>query len=188
MIYLNDGIVASKGFEAATQASLVIRDSLQRSGLVANVQKFIWTPVHSLTWLWFDLDLSQGIVSVPTSKIENLKGKLRNLQNQCSVPAKQIASVVSKIISMSITLGPVARLMTRGLYSLLNSHNSWFETLYTMPEAVEELQFWYERITAYRTQNIWKSPSAMRIVYTDASGTGFGRYMIEHGPQVTHSH
>ena len=44
-------------------------------------------------------------MSVPTSKIENLKGQLRSLQNQRSVPAKQIASVVGKIISMSIVLG-----------------------------------------------------------------------------------
>ena len=37
VIYFDDGIVAYKGFEAATQASLVVRGSLQRSGLVANV-------------------------------------------------------------------------------------------------------------------------------------------------------
>ena len=49
VIYLGDGIVASTGFEAATRASLVVRDSLQRSGLVANVQKSTWTPVQSLT-------------------------------------------------------------------------------------------------------------------------------------------
>ena len=142
--------MASNGFEATTRASLVVKDSLQRSGLVVNLQKSIWTPVQSLTWLGFDLDLSQGVVSIPTSKIENLKGQLRSLQNQCSVPAKQIASVVGKIISMSIALSPVARLMTRGLYSLLNSCNSWFETLCIMPEAVAELQFWYESITAHK--------------------------------------
>ena len=60
--------MASKGIEAATRASLVVRDSLQRSGLVANVQKSIWKPVQSLIWLGFDLDLSQGVVSVPTKK------------------------------------------------------------------------------------------------------------------------
>ena len=152
------------------------------------MQKSIWTPVQSLTWLGFDLDLSQGVVSVPTSKIENLNRQLRSLQNQCSVPAKQIASVVGKIISVSIALGPVARLMTRGLYSLLNSCNSWFETLCITPEAVAELQFWYESITAYKRQNIWKSPSAMHVVHSDASGTGFGGYTVEHGPQVAHGH
>ena len=26
----------------------------------------------------------------------------------------------------------------------------------------------------------------MRVVYSDASGTGFGGYTVEHGPQVAH--
>ena len=179
MIYLDDGIVAAKGFEAGNRASLIVRNDLQRAGLVVNVQKSIWLPAQALTWLGFDLNLSQGVVSVPTSKIDNLRGLLMSL-------AKQIASVVGKIIFMSIALGPVARLMTRSLYSLLNSRHSWFETLCITPEAGEELQFWYESITTYRSQNIWKSPSAMRVVYSDASGTGFGGYTVEHGPQVAH--
>ena len=50
-----------------------------------------------------------------------------------------------------------------------------FETLCITPEAGEELQFWHESLTIYRSQNIWTSPSAMRVVYSDASGTGFWR-------------
>jgi len=87
---------------------------------------------------------------------------------------------------MSITLGPVARLMTRSLYSLLNRHHSWFESLHITPEAYEELQFWHKSITTYKRQNISKSPSAVQVVYSDASGIGFGGYTVEHGPQVAH--
>ena len=70
MIYLDDGIVAAKEFEATNRASLTVRNDLQRAGLVVNVQKSIWIPVQTLTWLGFDLDVAQGVVSVPTSKIE----------------------------------------------------------------------------------------------------------------------
>ena len=77
VIYLDDGIVAAKGFEAANRASLIIRNDLQRAGLVINVQKSVWVPVQTLTWLGFDLDLSQGVVSIPTSKIDNLKGSVQ---------------------------------------------------------------------------------------------------------------
>ena len=38
----------------------------------------------------------------------------------------------------------------------------------------------------YNGQNIWKSPSAMRVVYSDASGTGYGGYVVEHGCHVAH--
>ena len=76
--------------------------------------------------------------------------------------------------------------MTRSLYSLLNSRHSWVETLCITPEVDEELQFWCDSIMIYRSQNIRKSPSAMRVVYSDASGTGFGGYTVEYGPQVAH--
>ena len=56
--------MAAKEFEAANRASLIVRNDLQRAGLVVNVQKSIWVPVQTLTWLGFDLDLSQGVVSV----------------------------------------------------------------------------------------------------------------------------
>lgn len=53
-------------------------------------------------------------------------------------------------------------------------------------EVNEELQFWYKSITNYNVQNIWKCPSAIRVVYADASSSSFGGYTVEHGPQVAH--
>ena len=35
-------------------------------------------------------------------------------------------------------------------------------------------------------QDIWYSPSALRVVYTDASDTGYGGYTVEHGCHVAH--
>ena len=88
---------------------------------------------------------------------------------------------------MSIALGPVARLMTRSLYTLLNSRHSWYERLQMSPEAAEELRFWHKCFSDFNGQNIWRSPSAVRVIYSDASDTGFGGYMVEHGPQIAHS-
>ena len=84
---------------------------------------------------------------------------------------------------MSVALGPVSKLVTRSLYALLNSRRSWFDSLCITMEAEEELQFWYRSITDY---NIWRSPSAVHGLYSDASGIGFGDYTVEHGPQVAH--
>ena len=32
--------------------------------------------------------------------------------------------------------------------------------------------------------NIWHSPSAIRVVYSDASNTGYGGYMVEHSCHI----
>ena len=87
---------------------------------------------------------------------------------------------------MSLALGPIARFMTRGLYALVNNRHSWCHVLGFSPEALTELQFWLFNLERYNGQNIWHSPSVVRLVYSDASSTGYGGYVIEHGPQIAH--
>uniref|UniRef100_A0A1X7USH4 Tyr recombinase domain-containing protein n=1 Tax=Amphimedon queenslandica TaxID=400682 RepID=A0A1X7USH4_AMPQE len=85
---------------------------------------------------------------------------------------------------MSLGLGPIARLHTRGLYRLLNSRFSWFVDLKVSLEAKEELRFWAEKLVLYNGHRFWNAPSAVRVVFSDASGLGYGGYMVEHGCHV----
>ena len=101
--------------------------------------------------------------------------------------ARGIASITRMIISTSLALGPVARLMTKSLYSLLNSRQSWCSKLHLSQEAKSELLFWLNSLEAWNDQGIWHSPAAVRVVYTDASHTGYGGYTVEHGCHIAHS-
>lgn len=47
-----------------------------------------------------------------------------------------------------------------------------------------ELGFWLGQLVCFNGQNIWHSPSAIRVVYSDASDTGYGGYMVEHGCHI----
>ena len=44
-----------------------------------------------------------------------------------------------------------------------------------------ELKFWLAKIREFNGQNLWPKPSAVRVVFSDASDTGFGGYTVEHG-------
>ena len=85
---------------------------------------------------------------------------------------------------MSLAIGPVARLMTRGMYAMLNSREFWCQTLPMTEEARQELSFWTEQIDSINGQEIWHSPSALRVVYSDASDTGYGGFTVEHGCHI----
>ena len=111
---------------------------------------------------------------------------LGNIKVEEKVSAKYLASLIGKIMALSIAVGPVVRLMTRSLYAVLNSRTSWFQKLYILPEAKDELEFWWESLPRLQGQNIWQSPSAVRVVYSDASGTGYAGYTVEHGPAIVH--
>ena len=49
-----------------------------------------------------------------------------------------------------------------------------------------EIKFWVSGLRRFNSQPIWHRPSAVRIVYSDASDTGYGGYIVEHGPHVAH--
>ena len=54
------------------------------------------------------------------------------------------------------------------------------------PDARQELEFWKACLADHNCQPIWHSQSAVRVVYSDASDTGYGGYVVEHGPCVTY--
>lgn len=46
------------------------------------------------------------------------------------------------------------------------------------------MKFWLSSLQQFNGQPIWRSPSALRVVYSDANDTGFGGYTVEHGGSV----
>ena len=76
--------------------------------------------------------------------------------------------------------------MTRSLYAVLESRCAWCDMLTLSSEAREELNFWSSSLGEYNSQPIWHTPSAVRVVYTDASDTGYGGYVVEHADCISY--
>ncbi len=182
VVYLDDGLCMAPGQASAKEASALVRASLGNAGFVTHPDKSVWEPTQCLTWLGFVIDLAQGEIRIPEPKVAALREALSHTKEVAYLPAKRIASIVGRLISMSLAIGPVARFMTRSLYTVLDSRSTWCEYLLLSPEARDELKFWEKCLADYDSQPIWRSPSAMRVVYSDASETGYGGYVVEHGP------
>lgn len=120
IIYLDDGIVSVKEEHQAIEASTQVKLDLENAGFVINIEKSIWVPSQTIEWLGFHIDLAKGRFSVPSEKIEALKTAVSNVRETPQVPARKVASVIGKIITMSLGLGPITCLMTRSLYAGLN--------------------------------------------------------------------
>ena len=123
---------------------------------------------------------------VPKDKMDKLKELLISASKSECLLARRVASITGKIISLGLTIGSVARLRTHALYALLASKESWNSMLY-LEDIKQEIQFWITSMHKYNAQPIWLSPTAVQVVYSDASDTGFGGYVVEHGGQVAHS-
>ena len=184
VMYLDDGIVAVQGEKEAEKASGWVRNTLHKSGLVVNDKKSVWRPSHSIAWLGFEIDLLKGQIAVPRAKVQALQSMLKGALCSQRLQARCIASIVGKIISMGIAVGPVSRFMTRNLYALLDCRKAWCEMLELTPPVRMELDFWANCLPKYNAQPLWHTPSAVRVVYSDASDTGYGGYTVEHGTHV----
>ena len=165
---------------------MLVRDTLAKAGFVAHPSKSIWQPTQRLTWLGFVVDV--GRLKFLRKKLwpcALCSGKLGDLRST-QIRVKALASVVWKIIAMGLAIGPVSRFRTRSLYAVLQSRNAWCDMLTLSPEAMDELTFWSLTLDDYNAQPIWHHPSAVRVVYSDASDTGCGGYVVEHGSCVSH--
>ena len=182
VVYLDDGLAVSADERSAHAASDFVRETLGNAGFVTHPVKSQWQPVQRLTWLGFVIDTSLGHLEVPTEKITLLRRQIQQTLSMNQIPARLLASVVGRVIAMGLAIGPLTRFMTRSLYSVIEARSSWCERLQLSPEAEQELIFWRERISEYNAHPFWRAPSAVRVVYSDASDTGFGGYMVEHGP------
>ena len=186
LVYLDDGLCAVSGEQSAKEASQLVQHTLTEAGFVTHPDKSSWQPSQRLVWLGFVVDVGLGQIEVPKEKIEALCCAIHHASHTKHIQARNLASIVDKIISIGLAFGPVTRFMTRSLYTVLESRTAWCDVLTLSHEALEELEFWSHGLEGYNAQPIWHTPSAVRVVYSDASETGYGGYVVEHGASVSY--
>ena len=125
---------------------------------------------------------------MPTDKVERLKSSLVQVLDRPTLKARNLASIIGKLISMSLVVDPVARLMTRSLYVVLNTRQYWCQSLPVSREARQEIQFWLDNLDNANGQGLWLSPSTVRNVYADASSSGYEGFIVEHSCHVAHGY
>ena len=88
VVYLDDGIVAVEGKEAALRASEKVKEDLSKAGFVTHIGKSHWDPTRSIIWLGFELDLGEGKIKVPKAKLVGLQEILWNIKVEEKVSTK----------------------------------------------------------------------------------------------------
>ena len=148
IVYIDDGIcVASTEAESKAVCDFIVED-LHRARSVLNLEKSALEPTQIGRWLGFTIDLDSGAFLVREEKISKLRSSVTSMVAAGSCSARQLASVVGQIISMSLAIGPVARLYTRSMYDFINTSYTWNERRCLPNKAREELLFWQGQVGA----------------------------------------
>ena len=140
IVYLDDGW-ACDHFEKCSKMSRTIVQNLLDAGFVPNYEKSIFNPTQILDWLGFTWNLKDGVIEVPRQKIDKIKSNISAILNINYATARNLASVLGKIISLIPSFGNICQLMTRHLCICVCERKSW-DSAQIIPLTVRtELEF-----------------------------------------------
>ena len=95
-------------------------------------------------WLGFMIDTVRFQFKIPQEKIQKIEKFILSLLNSSYVTFRGIARLASLIISVTVAVGPIARLFTCQMYFILLHKRRWDGT-FVMPQALlEEVKFWHQ--------------------------------------------
>ncbi|CAH3032378.1 unnamed protein product [Porites lobata] len=118
---------------------------------------------------------------IPEAKLAKLKRSLESMILDGYATYRELARLAGFIISLSLAVGPIARLFTRQMYFFIQSRPSW-DVSFTFSEALlQELKFWLQHIDSFNGYSIRGVFCAESTIYTDAGDFAFGGYLATLG-------
>ena len=115
-------------------------------------------------------------ICIPERRVVKTISTLRELCRPGWVPVRKAASFVGQIISMGIVIGPVSQIMTRYIsMDLLHARTLYIKL---SADSNQQLLFWENTLNSLKVQQLNVIGSCYKIVYSDASATGFAGYNV----------
>ena len=180
-MYIDDGLIISPDHASAQSSKIIVRNTIINSGFVPSKTKCIWEPTEEIQYLGLIIDSRNLLFHIPQEKLfkflSTISAILSAHQANNSVPVKQLACFTGQVISMSLALGPIARLMTRDSYRSIESSNSWNQSIKLRNDTVAELEFWAQNIFSLNGFSIRLKLVPSMTIYSDASEVGYGGHV-----------
>jgi hypothetical protein len=189
-MYLDDGIGVHIDLQVCSTLSDAVRHDLILSGFVPKKEKYMWSPVQQLTILGYFIDTEIHFISIPEERplkvfktINLIEYKLETISK---VPARLAASLVGQIVSVSYVIGNVTNIMTKYLSIDILDKQSLNSAICLSKESLDQIAFWKRNLRSANLKEFTFDLSCHTIVYSDASNTGYGGYMVENPNDIAH--
>lgn len=189
-MFLDDGFACSQSYERSKLMGQCIKGDILKSGFVPNATKCIWIPVQVLEFLGVVLDALNGTIYIPSRRIskahQSILDLLSSIKAHRRVPVKNVASVVGQLISMTVVVGHVSQIMTRYLSSDILTARYWDSYIHLGEGSRQQLEFWNQNLEALNRKNLHESHKCSKIVFSDASATGYAGYEVSTINGISH--
>ena len=179
VIYLDDGIAGGKAYSETQKILCKVKSDIISAGLTLNIEKTKLEPRQKGKWLGFIIDTHTQEFFVPQEKIQKTLSLINTALEKPLNSAKDVSKIAGHIISMSLAIGPLARLFTRGMYKFIESRYSWNYKQKLDDLTNFEMTFWLKNLQRKNGFTFKHHPTTTKIVYSDASKNAYGGYIVE---------
>jgi len=183
VVYLDDGILGASSYDKCVRLAGIVQKDLTDLGFLLAEEKCNWVPAQKVKWLGHMIDCELGEVKVTEERLIRTECFLSNMIEQVAngkvcFEAKILASVLGQIQSMKGALSFNVDIMTKFSFMCLNRKSSWFSDVYLDSDAFNELTFCLKHLRICNGQCLELAAKIDYVVYSDASATGFGAYVL----------
>lgn len=178
IMFLDDGFGTADSLARAQDLSQQVKQDLLDSGFIPKVDKCLWAPVQLLEWLGAVLNSIDFTICIPQRRVAKALSTLRELRSTGWVPVRKAASLIGQIISMGIVIGPVSQIMTRYISMDVLQARTWNSYIKLSADSIRQLVFWENTLDSLNIRQLNTTGCCSKIVYSDASGTGYAGYEV----------
>jgi hypothetical protein len=173
--YLDDFLWLVPGSQHVARAMRkLVLSTFQAAGLTINKEKSTLDFVRRLDHLGYVIDLDKEQIEVPEKRWIAFQKLLTFASKASHVKIRLVAQITGHAMSMSLALGPVAKLFTRNSYGITSMFH--ISQNITMPLCIkQEIDFWLGMSRTRYTAKIWPTVETTHLtIHTDAGGRSWG--------------
>ena len=170
-IYLDDGRITAESKHQTEEQRVIVYDILEKSGWTLEVNKSDPEGDASQTKEYLGFVIDTLSMTVRTGEIKKQRIIQQILETIAygprSIPAKELAGTLGKMVATEPALGPVVIIAARAAYIILDkavSEKGWNTHLKMNKEAIDGLQFFIENYSRFDNSPIRSAATEISVV------------------------
>lgn len=171
-IYLDDVIVVACDKDTCVKHFAIVRELLADLGLPESVEK-IQYPSTCVTWLGIRIDFQNMSLSVPETKLQEVRTWVGKALKCRSISRKHLQSMLGKLLHIAKCIRPARLFVARLLEGLRSMSHSYMKVNCDMKK---DLQWFSEFSSQWNGVSLMPSPTPNTVIQVDASGSGIGAH------------
>ena len=179
VIYIDDMLLMASSNNSLTNHIHLTLFLLQNTGFVINEKKSLLEPTQEIGFLGMIINSKEMDISLPGSKIRDIKQEARRLLNHPNPSAQSLSHLIGKLNATTPAL-QMAPLFCRALQTCLKQALEAGSQDYQSPaqlstQVKEDLQWWELHLSNWNGRSLISQQSSMTII-SDASLQGWGAF------------